>query len=57
MNPHRCSLFVPGRDLRRLLEALTFGRASHHRFWRGFAARSAGGNALRERPFQHQRGR
>lgn len=27
---------------------LTFGRASHRRLWRGFAALFAGGNALRE---------
>lgn len=29
-------------------QGLTFGRASHRRLWRGFAARFAGGNALRE---------
>jgi hypothetical protein len=42
MNPNRCSLFMPERDECGYPWRLTFGRASHRRLWRGFAARSGG---------------
>lgn len=46
MNPHRCSLFVPGTGARRQAQPLTFGRPPRRRFWRGCAAHLAGGEAL-----------
>lgn len=45
MNPNRCSFFVPESGRLPRPRRLTFGRASHRRLLRGYAARSAGGNA------------